>query len=101
MHNKVFRCRPDISVGDKGFYKSREQIDNLSKKIETVSICKKGRCTEEEDQRESTEEFKEGQRVRAGIEGTISVLKRAFKLGKCLFKEFKNFASSVGRCFLS
>jgi IS5 family transposase len=95
-HNNVFRCRPDILAGDKGFYESREQIDKLSKRIETVSICKKGRRTEEEDQRESTEEFKDGQRFRAGIEGTISVLKRAFKLGKCLFKGFKNFASSVG-----
>lgn len=95
-HKKVFRCRPDILAGDKGFYESREQIGKLSKKIETVSICKKGRRTEEEDQRESTEEFKDGQRFRAGIEGTISVLKRAFKLGRCFFKGFKNFASSVG-----
>lgn len=95
-HNKTFRCRPDILAGDKGFYESREQIENLAKKIETVAICKKGRRTAEEDQRESTEKFIDGQRFRAGIEGTISVLKRAFKLGKCLFKGFKNFASSVG-----
>ena len=95
-HSKVFRCRPDVLAGDKGFYESREQIENLSKKIETVSICKKGRRTEEEDQREGTEKFKAGQQFRAGIEGTISVLKRAFKLGRCLFKGFKNFASSVG-----
>jgi transposase, IS5 family len=95
-HKKVFRCRPDILAGDKGFYESREQIGKLSKKIETVSICKKGKRTEEEDQRENTEEFKDGQRFRAGIEGTISVLKRAFKLGRCFFKGFKNFASSVG-----
>ena len=95
-HKKVFRCSPDILAGDKGFYESREQLDKLSEKIETVSICKKGRRTEEEDRRESTEEFKAGQRFRAGIEGTISVLKRAFKLGRCFFKGFKNFASSVG-----
>jgi IS5 family transposase len=95
-HKKVFRCRPDLLAGDKGFYESREQITNLSKNIETVSICKKGRRTAEEDQRESTKKFKTGQRFRAGIEGTISVLKRAFKLSKCLFKGFKNFASSVG-----
>jgi len=95
-HKKVFRCGPDILAGDKGFYESREQLDKLSEKIGTVSICKKGRRTEEEDNRESTEEFKAGQRFRAGIEGTISVLKRAFKLGRCLFKGFKNFASSVG-----
>ena len=96
IHGKVFGSSPAILAGDKGFYESREQIRNLSKKIETVSICKKGRRTTEEDRRESTEEFKAGQRFRAGIEGTISVLKRAFKLSKCFFKGFKNFASSVG-----
>lgn len=96
VHDKVFGCRPGVLAGDKGFYESREQILSLSEEIETVSICKKGRRTREEDQRESTEEFKAGQRFRAGIEGTISVLKRAFKLSKCLFKGFKNFASSVG-----
>ena len=95
-HRKVFGSSPDILAGDKGFYESREQIAHLSKKIDTVSICKKGRRTEEEDRRESTEGFKVGQRFRAGIEGTISVLKRAFKLGRCFFKGFKNFASSVG-----
>ncbi len=96
VHDKVFGCRPGVLAGDKGFYESREQILSLSEEIETVSICKKGRRTREEYQRESTEEFKAGQRFRAGIEGTISVLKRAFKLSKCLFKGFKNFASSVG-----
>jgi IS5 family transposase len=96
MHDKVFGRRPAVFAGDKGFYESQKQIRSLSEKIETVSICKKGRRTEEEDQRESTEEFKVGQRFRAGIEGPISVLKRAFKLSKCLFKGFKNFAASVG-----
>ena len=96
IHGKVFGSSPAVLAGDKGFYESREQIANLSKKIETVSICKKGRRTAEEDRRESTEEFMAGQRFRAGIEGTISVLKRAFKLSKCFFKGFKNFASSVG-----
>ena len=96
IHAKVFGSGPAVLAGDKGFYESREQIRNLCKKIETVSICKKGRRTAEEDKRESTEEFKAGQRFRAGIEGTISVLKRAFKLSRCFFKGFKNFASSVG-----
>lgn len=95
-HDKIFGCRPAVLAGDKGFYESREQLGRLSEEIETVSICKKGRRTAEEDWREGTEEFKAGQRFRAGIEGTISVLKRAFKLGRCLFKGFRNFASSVG-----
>lgn len=96
IHGKVFGSSPAVLAGDKGFYESREQIRSLARKIETVSICKKGRRTAEEDKRESTEEFKAGQRFRAGIEGTISVLKRAFKLSRCFFKGFKNFASSVG-----
>jgi IS5 family transposase len=96
IHAKIFGSSPTVLAGDKGFYESREQIRNLAQKIETVSICKKGRRTAEEDKRESTEEFKAGQRFRAGIEGTISVLKRAFKLSRCFFKGFKNFASSVG-----
>jgi hypothetical protein len=57
---------------------------------------KKGRRTVEQAVREHAEDFQEGQRFRAGVEGSISVLKRAFKLNRCLFKGFKNFAASVG-----
>lgn len=95
-HRKIFGKGPEVLAADKGFYESREQIKKLSKKIKTVSICKKGRRTEEETERESTEGFKAGQRFRVGIEGTISVLKRAFKLKRCLFKGFKNYAASLG-----
>jgi IS5 family transposase len=95
-HRKIFGKGPEVLAADKGFYESRDQIKKLSKKIEIVSICKKGRRTEEESERESTEEFKAGQRFRAGIEGTISVLKRAFKLKRCLFRGFKNYAASLG-----
>ena len=95
-HRKIFGKAPEVLAADKGFYESREQIKKLSNKIDTVSICKKGRRTEEEGRRESTVAFKAGQRFRAGIEGTISVLKRAFKLDRCLFKGFKNYAASLG-----
>jgi IS5 family transposase len=95
-HRKIFGRAPEVLAADKGFYESREQIRKLSDKIEMVSICKKCRRTEEEDRREGSKEFKAGQRFRAGIEGTISVLKRAFKLNRCLFKGFKNYAASLG-----
>jgi IS5 family transposase len=36
------------------------------------------------------------QAFRAGIEGTISRLKRAFRLFRCLFRGFKGFARNVG-----
>jgi IS5 family transposase len=95
-HAKMFGFDPDVLATDKGFYKNMEQISSLEEKITTVSICKKGRRNQQEYERESSEEFKLGQRFRAGCEGSISVLKRAFTLGKCLFRGFKNYAASVG-----
>ena len=73
-----------------------KQIIKLERNIVTVSICKKGRRSQKEYERECTEAFKDGQRFRAGCEGSISVLKRVFNLGRCLFKGFKNYAASVG-----
>ena len=95
-HRSLFGKLPDTLAADKGFYASVKQLAGLEKKIKTVSICKKGRRTKKEEEREHSDEFKAGQAFRAGVEGTISVLKRAFKLNRCLFKGYKNFASSVG-----
>ncbi len=95
-HKQLFGTGPNVLATDKGFYENMKQILKLEKKITTVSICKKGRRNSQEYERESTEEFKDGQRFRAGCEGSISVLKRVFKLGRCLFKGFKNYAASVG-----
>jgi len=95
-HKQLFGTGPDVLATDKGFYENMKQIVKLEKNIVTVSICKKGRRNPQEYERESTEEFKDGQRFRAGCEGSISVLKRAFNLGRCLFKGFKNYAASVG-----
>ena len=81
---------------DKGFYSSAKQLAALEDTIETVSICKKGMRTQEQSVREHTKEFQDGQRFRSGVEGSISVLKRAFKLNRCLYKGIKNFAASVG-----
>ena len=95
-HKNMFGSYPDVLSTDKGFYESMKQIDGLEEKIQVVSIAKKGRRTQIEYERETTDEFIEGQRFRAGSEGSISVLKRAFKLGRCFFKGFKNYAASVG-----
>jgi IS5 family transposase len=95
-HEARFGEKPKVLAADKGFYESQDQLKELSKAIETVSICKKGRRNGVEQMRERSGAFKAGQRFRAGIEGTISVLKRGFKLFRCLFRGFKHYASSVG-----
>lgn len=99
-HRSLFGGYPKVLTTDKGFYESMEQLSLLEEKIATVSIAKKGRRNQEQYERETTEEFIAGQRFRAGSEGSISVLKRAFKLGKCYFKGFKNYAASVGLAVL-
>jgi IS5 family transposase len=95
-HEHLFGTGPDVLATDKGFYENMKQIVKLEKHIATVSICKKGRRNQQEYERECTEAFKGGQCFRAGCEGSISVLKRVFNLGRCLFKGFKHYAASVG-----
>jgi IS5 family transposase len=99
-HQSIFGCLPDVLAADKGFYESIDQIRVLEKDIATVSIAKKGRRNDQEYAREHTEAFQAGQRFRAGIEGSISVLKRAFSLKRCFYKGFKNYAASVGLAVL-
>lgn len=95
-HRDLFGQAPELLAADKGYYAGVTQLKQLEEGIETVSICKKGRRSEAEAAREHSDAFQAGQRFRAGVEGSISVLKRAFKLNRCLFKGFKNFAASVG-----
>jgi IS5 family transposase len=95
-YRKLFGAVPAVLAADKGFYASAQQLARLERQIQTVSICKKGRLNAQENAREHTEAFQDGQRFRSGIEGSISVLKRAFNLQRCLFKGFRHFAASVG-----
>lgn len=96
-HQDLFATLPDELAADKGFYESMKKIGKLEKKIGVVSICKKGKRTEDEKERESTEAFKDAQRFRAGIEGTISVLKRALGMFRCLTKGWVHFKATIGR----
>ena len=95
-HKDMFGSYPGLLSTDKGFYESMGQIESLEENIKVVSIAKKGSRTQAEEARETTDDFIQGQHFRAGSEGTISVLKRVFNLGKCYFKGFKNYATSVG-----
>jgi len=95
-HRKVFGENPREFSTDKGFYESMAKIEELEADIEVVSIAKKGRRTEEEATRESSKEFKLGQRFRAGVEGTISFLKRALGMFRCRNKGWKHYVATVG-----
>ena len=64
--------------------------------VAEVCVPKKGRRNEEEVKKEHSRWFKLGQAFRAGIEGTISVLKRVYGLWRCLREGWVHFQSWVG-----
>ena len=100
-HVELFGELPDVVTADKGFYPGMDVIHQLEEKVRIVSICKKGKRTEDEKTRESTRDFKMAQRFRAGIEGSISVLKRYFTLFRCFRKGWKHYAALVGNAILA
>jgi IS5 family transposase len=95
-HKKLFGEYPEVVAADKGYYQDMATIKALSKKIDVVSIAKKGKRTDEEVERESDPDFTFGQRFRAGVEGTISYLKRIFGLFRCCNKGWEHYRSTVG-----
>ena len=95
-HKEEFGTYPKKFAADKNYWVNAEDIEKWEKDIELCAIAKKGRRNQAEYDREHSDDFKCMQRFRAGIEGTISVLKRAFGLNICRNRGFKSFASSVG-----
>lgn len=95
-HKEEFGSYPKKFVADKNYWVSTKDIANWEKEMELCAIAKKGRRNQAEYDREHSDDFKFMQRFRAGIEGSISVLKRAFGLDICRNRGFKSFASSVG-----
>jgi IS5 family transposase len=100
-HKKLFGCYPDELAGDKGYYESMNAIDRLQRKVPMVSIAKKGRRTPVETEREHDLLFRLAQRFRAGVEGTISFLKRMLRLARCFNKGWEHFASTIGQTILA
>ncbi len=95
-HKKVFGRAPERCAGDKGYYSAEAVARVAALGVEQVCVPKKGRRSEEEEKREHSRWFKLAQAFRAGIEGTISALKRAFGLRRCLRKGWNHFQSWVG-----
>lgn len=95
-HKKTFGWLPESLAADKGFYQSMSKLQELEQSIPNVSIAKKGTRTAEETAREHDPVFRSLQRFRAGIEGTISALKRVFKMARCFYRSFRTYSASIG-----
>jgi IS5 family transposase len=99
-HKELFGEYPDELSADKGYYQNMEQIDRLGRIIELVAIAKKGRRTQEQIERETDPAFRHAQRFRAGVEGTISFLKRVLGLFRCYSKGWEHYVATVGATVL-
>jgi IS5 family transposase len=88
-HEKLFGSRPKVLAADKGFCPAEEKFQELAKQVDTLAIPR--RLQDFMDKM-----LAHWQAFRAGIEGTISGLKRAFRLVRCFFRRFKGFQSAVG-----
>ncbi len=100
-HKRLFGDYPDMVTADKGYYQNMAQIDQLGDKVEVVAIAKKGKRTEEQTRRETDPTFRHAQRFRAGVEGTISFLKRVLGLFRCYNKGWEHYAATVGATILA
>jgi IS5 family transposase len=95
-HKRTFGALPSTFTADKGFYENMDAIGKLEKKVELVAIAKKGARTDEEVAREHSLAFKLAQAFRAGIEGSISFLKRALRMHRCFNMGWEHYVSTVG-----
>jgi len=95
-HRGLFGKYPKEAAADKGYYESVDALKDLRKKVKLVAVGKKGARTEEETEREHDPAFRHAQRFRAGVEGTISFLKRVLGLLRCFNKGWQHFAATVG-----
>jgi len=97
QHQELFGSAPSELTADKGYYLSMEAIRALEKEIKVVSIAKKGSRTPDEIAREKDPLFRHAQAFRAGVEGSISFLKRMLRLARCFNKNWEHFVATVGQ----
>jgi IS5 family transposase len=88
-HEEKYGRRPESIAADKGFCPDADTYEELEEQVDYLGVPRR------------TRDFGDAmmavwQQWRAGIEGTISCLKRAFRLARCCFRGFNNFASAVG-----
>ncbi len=100
-HVKLFGELPSQLTAEKGYYESMAALEALEQQIEVVSIAKKGKRTPAQKEREEDPLFRHAQAFRAGVEGTISFLKRVLGLGRCLNKGWEHFVSTVGQAIFA
>jgi len=95
-HKELFKRLPRLVATDRGFYSEDLEEKVTAAGVKKVVMPKIGKKTVERIKHEKQKWFREGQRFRAGSEGSISVLKRGHGMDCCLNKRENGFGSWVG-----
>ncbi len=83
-HQEHFGRAPYLLAGDRGLYSLENEKTAQQAGVKRVVLPKNGKLSEKRKHHEKQRWFRRGFRFRAGIEGRISVLDRAFGLDVCL-----------------
>jgi IS5 family transposase len=87
-HQGAFGNYPEAVTADTGFRAEPQEMSKVQMHVATMAVPGRGQS------RAKIETC--WHHFRAGIEGSISVLKRAFRLSICMYRGFKSFAAAVG-----
>jgi IS5 family transposase len=82
-HRQRFGGPPVVLAGDRGVFSPANERFAQAAGVKQVALPVAGKATTAQQQRERTPWFRRAFRFRAGIEGRISVLKRAYGLARC------------------
>ena len=95
-HQKTFKHPPQQASADRGL--SSESNEQLAHDlgVQRVILPKRGYRSKSRERLEHRAWFVKGRHWHAGVEGRISVLKRAHSLARCLAHELSGFQCWVG-----
>jgi IS5 family transposase len=101
-HRNMFGSAPETYATDRGFHNSSNEKVCRDAGVTSPSIPQRGgQKTPERAATEKTPAFKQAQRFRAGIEGTISVLLRGRGMRRCLGRGKERFELLIGAAVLT
>jgi IS5 family transposase len=101
-HKLMFGSAPQTYATDRGFHNSSNEKVCRDAGVTSPSIPQRGgQKTSERAAAEKTPAFKQAQRFRAGIEGTISVLLRGRGMRRCLGRGKQRFELLIGAAVLT
>ena len=95
-HVVSFGQPPEQASADRGLYSAPNEQFAKNLGIEHVVLPKRGYKSKQRREHESQEWFVQGRKWHAGVEGRISVLKRAHGLGRCLNHGLPGFERWIG-----